>query len=164
MPAIEQHLDLSKIDFSKVIATPADIRQVMPHRHEMELISGMVYEDTTQHIVVGYKDVREDEFWVRGHFPGNAVMPGVLMCECAAQLTGYYSLRNKINEGVLMGLGGIENTRFRRLVKPGERLLLVGKGSRVRPRMTVFNVQGYVGTELAFHTDVIGVVLSKVNE
>jgi 3-hydroxyacyl-[acyl-carrier-protein] dehydratase len=61
-------------------------------------------------------------------------------------------------------LGGIENTRFRRAVRPGERLVLVGKGNRVRARMTNFNIQGYVGDELAFHTDVIGVVLSRLGE
>ena len=87
-----------------------------------------------------------------------------LLCEAAAQITAYYTLTLKLNENVLMGLGGIENTRFRRAVLPGERLILVGKGIRVRSRMTLFNVQGYVGKELAFHTDVIGVVLGKLED
>jgi 3-hydroxyacyl-[acyl-carrier-protein] dehydratase len=91
-------------------------------------------------------------------------MPGVLMCEAAAQLSAFYTLSQGISSGVLMGLGGIENTRFRRAVRPGERLVLVGKGSRVRPRMTQFNIQGYVDGELAFHTDVIGVGLGRLEE
>jgi 3-hydroxyacyl-[acyl-carrier-protein] dehydratase len=61
----------------------------------------------------------------------------------------------------IMGLGGIDNTRFRRAVRPGERLVLVGKGIRVRPRMTVIGVQGFVGSELAFHTEVIGLPIAK---
>ncbi|MGL6072550.1 MAG: 3-hydroxyacyl-ACP dehydratase FabZ family protein [Fimbriiglobus sp.] len=164
MPAIEPHIDLSRVDFHRVLADQAEIRTILPHRYEMELITAMVYEDTKEHLVVGYKDVRDDEFWVRGHFPGNAILPGVLMCECAAQLTGYYSLRNKINEGVLMGLSGIEKTRFRRAVRPGERLILVGKGTRVRARMTVFDVQGFVNDDLAFQTEVHGMVLGKIGE
>jgi 3-hydroxyacyl-[acyl-carrier-protein] dehydratase len=86
------------------------------------------------------------------------------MVEAAAQLSAYYTLTQKVCEGLLLGLGGVENTRFRRSVHPGERLVLVGKGLRVRPRMTLFNVQGYVGGELAFHTDVMGVGIARLED
>jgi len=86
------------------------------------------------------------------------------MCEAAAQLTGFYSHRQKINEGVLIGLGGIENTRFRRPVSPGERLWLIAKGLRLRPKLTLFNVQGYVDQELTFETEVMGVILGRTGD
>ncbi len=161
MPAPDPHVDLAEVDFAHPVADRAAFRAVMPHRYEMEMVTAVVLVDKDRHLVVGYKDVRADEFWVRGHFPGSPILPGVLMCEAAAQLTGFYTLYTKINDGVVLGLGGIENTRFRRAVVPGERLVLVGKGLRVRPRMTLFNVQGFVDGDLAFHTDVIGVVLGK---
>ena len=164
MPVLDPHCDLSQIDFHRVVADAQQIRALMPHRFEMEMVTAVVHMDPSKHLVVGYKDIRLDEFWVRGHFPGNPILPGVLMCEAAAQITAYYTLTLKLNANVLMGLGGIENTRFRRAVLPGERLVLVGKGIRVRPRMTLFNVQGYVGKELAFHTDVIGVVIGKLED
>ena len=54
----------------------------------MEQLDGHRPPRPEQHLVVGYKDVRADEFWVRGHMPGNPLLPGVLMCEAAAQLCG----------------------------------------------------------------------------
>ncbi|WP_088252711.1 3-hydroxyacyl-ACP dehydratase FabZ family protein [Fimbriiglobus ruber] len=164
MPLPEPHYDLDRIDYTRVIADRDAIRGYLPHRYELEMLTAVVYVDPERQIVVGYKDVTPDEFWVRGHFPERPLLPGVLMCEAAAQLAAFYAAWQKINDGKLMGLGGIENTRFRRSVVPGERLTLVGKGSRVRPRLTMFNVQGYVGTDLAFHTDVMGVVLERAEE
>jgi 3-hydroxyacyl-[acyl-carrier-protein] dehydratase len=165
MPLPDPHVDLSKINLTRVVADIDAIRNTLPHRFEMELLTAIVHVDRERHLVVGYKDVRPDEFWVRGHFPGHPVMPGVLLCEAAAQLTAYYTRSEGIalKDGV-MGLGGVEETRFRRAVRPGERVILVGQGVRVRPRYTHFNVQGYVGAELAFHTDVIGVSLGRLEE
>ncbi|HVK15853.1 MAG TPA: 3-hydroxyacyl-ACP dehydratase FabZ family protein [Fimbriiglobus sp.] len=164
MPLPDPHLDLSALDLGRAVADADAIRKYLPHRHEVEMLTAIVHIDPARHLIVGYKDVRPDEFWVRGHFPGNPIMPGVLLCEAAAQLSAYYTLATGVVSGVVFGLGGIENTRFRRAVRPEERLVLVGKGNRVRPRMTNFNIQGFVGDELAFHTDVIGVVLGRLEE
>ena len=82
----ELHFDLAKIDFSNVVADLDAIRKVNPQRFEMEQLDAIVMVDFAQKLIVGYKDVRFDEFWVRGHMPGYPLMPGVLMCEAAAQL------------------------------------------------------------------------------
>jgi 3-hydroxyacyl-[acyl-carrier-protein] dehydratase len=63
-----------------------------------------------------------------------------------------------------MGLGGLEAATFRRIVRPGERLLLMAKGVKMNRRMTVFNVQGYVNGELACHMDVKGVSLGRLED
>src|SRR5438309_12121878 len=86
----ELHFDLARVNFDHVLADRDAIRKVNPQRFEMEQLDGIVYIDAAQHLIVGYKDVRHDEFWVPGHMPAYSLLPGVLMCEAAAQLCGYY--------------------------------------------------------------------------
>jgi 3-hydroxyacyl-[acyl-carrier-protein] dehydratase len=156
-------LDPSTIDCSHVIADGPAIEKVNPHRYEMNHLSAVVLMNTTDHIIAGYKDVGRDEFWVRGHFPEAPILPGVIQCEAAAQLLCYYATVNKVMTGFILGLGGLENARFRRPVRPGDRLVIVGKGIRVHRRQTIFTAQGFVGNSLAFHCDVIGVPITSLD-
>jgi 3-hydroxyacyl-[acyl-carrier-protein] dehydratase len=155
------HFDPARLDLGRVVADQAAIRQVNPQRFEMEQLTAIVHIDRGQHLVAGYKDVGADEFWVRGHMPGYPLLPGVLMCEAAAQLCSYYTFTEGLLEGDFIGFGGLENVRFRSPVRPGDRLVLIGKGVRVNRRQTIFSVQGFVGATMVFHADVIGVPLRK---
>ncbi len=150
-------LDPTQLDFSKPLATREDLRKTNPQRFEMEQIDAVVLLDREKHVIAGYKDVRDDEFWVRGHMPGFPLMPGVLMCEAAAQMVSYYVAVAGIKASDFIAFGGMENVRFRGTVRPGDRLVLVGRGTKVNRRQTIFNVQGYVGAALVFHGDIIGV-------
>src|SRR5919202_5743403 len=127
----ELHFDPSRLDLDQVLANREAIRQVNPQRFEMEQLTAIVHVDPEQHLIIGYKDVRPDEFWVRGHMPGYPLMPGVLMCEASAQLCSYYIVNRGLLQGDFIGFGGMENVRFRGQVKPGDRLVLVGKGTRM---------------------------------
>ena len=127
MIATAPELDLATIDFSNVLAGIDEIRALNPHRYEFEMLTAVVHIDPSRHVIVGYKDITDTEFWVRGHMPGFPLMPGVLMCEAAAQLCSYYYSSQKIGDpGVLLGLGGLDETRFLRQVRPGDRLVMVG--------------------------------------
>src|SRR5437867_13365439 len=141
----ELHLDPASIDWNKVIVDEEGIRKVNPQRFEMEQLTAIVLIDTEKHMIAGYKDVGADEFWVRGHLPGYPLYPGVLMCEAAAQLCCFYTVTQKVvDEGVLIGLGGIDEARFHRPVRPGERLVLVGRGLKLHRRLNRFHVTGQV--------------------
>ena len=74
-----------------------------------------------------------DEFWVRGHMPGFPLLPGVLMCEAAAQLGAYYLCAYRPFDGDFLGFGGMDNVRFRGKVSPGDRLVLIAKGCASNP-------------------------------
>lgn len=155
------HADLASVDFSRVLADKEAIRALLPQRFEMEQLDAIVHADPTHHIVVGYKDVRPDEFWVRGHLPGYPLFPGVLMCEAAAQLCSYYVVTQHLLNADFIGFGGMENVRFRRPVHPGCRIVLVGKGTKFLSRQAVFNVQGVVNGTMVFDGDIIGMPLSR---
>ena len=164
MPA-DAPFDPSNYDFARPLIGIEQIRAVNPHRFEMELLTGIVALDPARHVVVGFKDLTAADFWVRGHMPGFPLLPGVLMCEAAAQLTGFYVVYQKITDpGVLVALGGIEEARFHRPVRPGDRLVMVGTGLRAHRRMTKFKVVGYVGTDKAFEAVLIGVPIGQLGE
>jgi 3-hydroxyacyl-[acyl-carrier-protein] dehydratase len=157
----ELHYNPAALDLSRVVADRDAIRKVNPQRFAMEQLTAIVHIDRQAHLVAGYKDVRPDEFWVEGHMPGYPLLPGVLMCEAAAQLCAYYTKTAGLLQGDFIGFGGMENVRFRAPVRPGDRLVLVGKGIKLHHRQTVFNVQGFVGGTMVFHADIIGVPLTR---
>lgn len=157
----ELHMDPSQLDLSRVLAGRKEIERVNPQRFEMEQLTGIVHMETEQNLFAGYKEVTADEFWVRGHMPAYPLMPGVLMCEAAAQLCSYYIMVNGLMQGDFLGFGGMENVRFRGPVRPGDRLVLIGKGIKMHRRQCIFNVQGFVGSTMVFHADIIGVPLVR---
>src|SRR5437762_6317218 len=128
------HLDPATLDFGRPVADQEAIRKVNPQRFEMEQLTAIVHIDHSQALIVGYKDVRPDEFWVRGHMPGYPLLPGVLMCEAAAQLCSYYTVTQGLLHADFVGFGGLENVRFRSPVHPGDRLILIAKATRLHRR------------------------------
>jgi 3-hydroxyacyl-[acyl-carrier-protein] dehydratase len=157
-------IDPATIDTSRILADQEAIRRCNPQRFEMEQLTAIVTLDEEKHLIIGYKDVGHDEFWVRGHMPDYALMPGVLICEAAAQLSSYYCGVIKLNQGNFIGFGGLEDVRFRGQVRPGDRLVLVSKAARVHRRQTVFETQGFVENNMVYHGRIIGVPLSSRTE
>jgi|SRR5579859_7786733 len=152
----ELNLDPATLDMSRVLADIEAIRKVNPQRFEMEQLTAIIYVDTDRHVIAGFKDVTENEFWVRGHMPGYPLMPGVVMCEAAAQLCSYYITSHHIMAGDFIAFGGLENVKFRGQVRVGDRLLLVAKVIKIHRRQTTCNVQGFVNGAMVFQADVIG--------
>lgn len=154
-------IDPSAFSAMNLIADKECIRKANPQRYEMEHLDGILLLDSNKQLIVGYKDVKEDEFWVRGHMPGYPLLPGVLMCESAAQLSSYYCAATNQTNGDFVGFGGMEEVRFRQPVRIGQRLYLVGKALKLTRRQVVFNVQGFVDSTLVFHGNIIGIALMK---
>src|SRR5262249_26194017 len=157
----EALFDVTTVDLSRVLADREAIRAFNLQRFELEHLDAIALIDPARQLIVGYKDVRGDEFWVRGHFPNMPLLPGVLMCEAAAQLCSYYAIAQRIMApGTMLGFGGLEEVRFRGPVRPGDRLVLAGKALKLNRRQSRFNVQGFVGRQMVFHADVIGIALA----
>ncbi len=157
-------VDPASIDTSKVLIDREEIRRCNPQRYEMEQLTAIVRIDLENNVVIGYKDVEANEFWVRGHMPDYPLMPGVLMCEAAAQLSSYFCAQVKLHKSGFIAFGGMEDVRFRGQVRPGDRLVLVAKAIRLHRRHTVFECQGFVGGNMVFHGRIIGVPLAGQEE
>ncbi|MGQ3686049.1 MAG: 3-hydroxyacyl-ACP dehydratase FabZ family protein [Candidatus Loosdrechtia sp.] len=151
-------IDVSTLDFNNPIKDINAIRTVIPHRYEMEQLCGILMFDIDQRIIVGYKDVTDKEFWVRGHIPGRPLMPGVMMLEAAAQLCTYY-YKQTTKDDRFLGFGGIDDVKFRGKVVPGDKLILIAKNKELRSRRAVFDTQGVVNGKLVFEGIIIGMVV-----
>jgi 3-hydroxyacyl-[acyl-carrier-protein] dehydratase len=160
----ELTIDIHTLDLTKVIADKEAIRKVNPQRYEMEQLDAIVYIDPVLHILAGYKDVRADEFWCRGHIPGFPLFPGVLLCEAAAQLCSFYLHRLGLMKDSFIGFGGMEDVRFRGAVRPGDRLVLVGKAAKMNRRQSTCDVQGFVDGKMVFHGLIIAVPVPRPGE
>jgi 3-hydroxyacyl-[acyl-carrier-protein] dehydratase len=79
-------VNFSEFDPNKVLFSRAAIEKVNPHRFELSLLDGILFEDTEGGRYVSFTDTKPTDFWTRGHFPNRPLMPGVLICEVAAQL------------------------------------------------------------------------------
>ena len=106
-------------------------------------------------VMAGYRDVKADEFWVRCHIPGRPIFPGVLMIETAAQMVSYYVMSLNPDKG-FMGFGGVDDVKFRGVVEPGHRLIMVGKLIEYRPRRCIGATQGYVDGKLVYEGTITG--------
>ncbi len=108
-----------------------EIEAILPHR-EPFLLLDEVLELEPGARVVARKRVRDDEWYLAGHFPGRPVMPGVLIVEAMAQAGALAVLSEEQNQGRLALFAGIDDVRFKRIVGPGDELELRCELERVR--------------------------------
>ena len=148
--------DLSQIDLrGKPVFDKEAIGKVNPQRFEMQHLDGILWYDKKKFLILGYKDVTEKEFWVRGHIPGRPLMPGVIMVEAAAQLSSFF-VRQIYGVDAFIGFAGIDSAKFRSVVRPGQRLYLLGHLTKYRRRKYTTSVQGVVDGTMVFETVVSG--------
>jgi 3-hydroxyacyl-[acyl-carrier-protein] dehydratase len=158
MPAAPQ-FDLATLDFTRPVATKAQIYALLKQAGRFALLDGIVRHDTAEGTSIGFKDIRADDWWAPDHIPGRPLFPGVLMIEAAAHVASWDYLKRDLEPRAFIGFGGLNETRFRGMVEPGQRLIFVAKANRVRSKMFVYGVQGFVESGLVFETEVIGVAL-----
>lgn len=137
MPTKPPILDPASLDFDNPIADLEAIRKINPQRFEMEQLTAIVKDDPEAGIIAGYKDTSPEDFWVRGHMPDVPLMPGVMMCEAAAQACSYHVTANRLMEAEMIGFGGLDEVRFRGPVEPGDRLVIVAQRLQLKPKFMV---------------------------
>jgi 3-hydroxyacyl-[acyl-carrier-protein] dehydratase len=126
----------------------AQIEAILPHREPFLLIDEVLELEPGKR-VVARKVVREDEWYLRGHFPGRPVMPGVLIVEAMAQTGAVAVLSQEENRGKIAYFAGIDDCRFKRIVGPGDELQLTCDLERVRGPIGRGKAEARVGGQLA---------------
>lgn len=147
--------DIDGLDLTRTIYDQEAIREANPQRGHMEHLNGILYADAALGRIVGFKDVRPDEFWVEGHIPGRPLLPGVIMVEAGAQLASFYT-RKFVGWKGFIGFGGVEAVKFRMPVAPGCRMILLGQKLWERHRRICSLIQGLVDGVRAFEAEITG--------
>lgn len=150
--------DLSAIDLSQILVDKAGIARVIPHRTEMALLDAIVWHDAELSRGVAVKVVRDDEFWVSGHFPGRPLMPGVLQVEAGAQLA-VFLYNTRCGKTLTAAFTRIENCSFRNMVVPGDRLYLLCQEIKWTRRGFVCRVQGVANQKITFDAEIHGLAV-----
>ena len=148
--------DLSQIDLTaKPVFDREAVNKVNPQRFELQQLDGVLWYDKEKFLVLGYKDVTENEFWIRGHIPDRPLMPGVIMVESAAQLLSFFVRQVYAVQGFI-GFASIDSAKFRSVVEPGQRLYLLGHITTFKSRKYSAYIQGVVNGAMVFETTVSG--------
>lgn len=129
------------------------IKQIIPHREPFLLVDRITELD--MHRVVGWKTVRPDEYYLPGHFPGNPIMPGVLMLEALAQAMGVMVLVRPEHRGKFGYFASINNVRFRELVRPGDELKLEVVHVKEKTRFYIAQAKASVGDQLVCEAELM---------
>jgi len=136
-----------------------DIQKYLPHRYPFLLIDRVLsMEMEPEKRLIGVKNISVNEFYFQGHFPGNPIMPGVLMIEAMAQAAGMLAhLAAEVDgeKGELYVLVKVDNARFTRVVVPGDQLILDVIQKRIMRRMGRYECKAFVGDKQVASCDLL---------
>lgn len=134
-----------------------EIRQFLPQRYPFLMVD-RVTEVQAGKSINGFKNVTANEEFFNGHFPGNPVMPGVLILEAMAQLSGIlglYTTGKRPADGFIYLFAGVDKVRFKRQVVPGDRLELQSEFTGSKLNIYKFTCRAMVDGELVASADIL---------
>lgn len=126
-----------------------EIKKILPHRDNMLLLDEVIQEDEYAH---GIFNIRDDAWFLQGHFPGAPVVPGVILCEILAQSTCVL-LADKMTEGKMPMYTGLNNVKFRSPVRPGDKFETKCRITRSKGPFFFGEGEGYVDGRLCIKAE-----------
>ncbi|MDI3509093.1 MAG: 3-hydroxyacyl-[acyl-carrier-protein] dehydratase [Clostridiales bacterium] len=137
-----------------------EIQNILPHRYPFLLVDRILEVEEGKR-AVGIKNVTVNEPFFQGHFPGNPIMPGVLILEAMAQVGAVAVLNLEQNKNKLAMFAGIDKARFKRPVVPGDQLRMEVELVKVKGSIGKGKGSAYVGDELAAEAELMFVLTDK---
>jgi len=143
------------------VFSTVEIERLLPHRHPFLLVDKII--DISDKSIVGVKNVTYDEYFFKGHFPGDPVMPGVLIIEALAQTGGVLALNDKSDpENYSTYFLKIDNAKFKDKVLPGDTLILrCEMTSPIRRGVCIMKGEAFVGKKLVAETDLMAQIVKN---
>jgi beta-hydroxyacyl-ACP dehydratase FabZ len=130
------------------------IQRILPHRYPMLLVDRVVEITPDETRAVGIKNVTFNDVYMQGHYPGQPIMPGVLIVEAMAQLGGILLSQKLEHTGKLAVLLSMNKVKMRNPVVPGDQLLLEATAVRVKSRTGHVRCKAFVHDKLAAEADI----------
>lgn len=152
-------MDLEQFERSPLLYDRDQIYARLPQQHEFTVLDGVVHLEHHTGEAIAYMDIRDDQWWCKGHIPGRPILPGILMLEAAAQLAAFMERYACQDFEGFIAYGGIDDCKFRQTVLPPARLWLLCRRFEARSRRIICCVQGVVDGALAFEAKVTGLVI-----
>jgi len=143
----------SKLAVGDAVMDVKRIMRVMPHRYPMLLVDRVIEMDGDRK-ALGVKNVTMNEPFFSGHYPGMPVMPGVLIVEAMAQLSGLLLSRKLEHSGKIPLLLSLDKVKLRKPVVPGDQLILESENIRVKARTGHVRCRAYVGDQIAAEAEI----------
>lgn len=131
-----------------------DIQKILPHRYPFLMLDKVIELEEGKR-AVGIKNVTMNEQFFQGHFPGNPVMPGVLIIEALAQTGAVAILSLEQYKNKTVYFGGIKNAKFKQKVTPGDTLKLVTEIVKMKGKFGIGTGIAYVNDEIAAEAELI---------
>lgn len=132
-----------------------DIRELLPHSYPFLLVDRVTSYELNKRIT-GFKNVSINEPFFQGHFPARPIMPGVLIIEAMAQLSGVLALKSvPKQEDNIFFLAGVDNARFKKIVSPGDKLILNAEVIKAKKNIWKLQCSAFVDEKLACSADII---------
>jgi len=131
-----------------------DIENIIPHREPFLLIDKVIDTEPAKRIKA-IKYVRREEYYFKGHFPSDPIMPGVLIVEAIAQAGAVSLLMLPENKGKLVLFAGIDKARFKKIVRPGDELVIEVEMENFRRNIGKAKGRAMVGGDIACTVDIM---------
>lgn len=159
--------DVSALDERQIVLPLKydQIKHYLPHRYPFMLID-RVTACSPNHWITGYKNITINEELFNGHFPDNPIMPGVLMIEAMAQLSGilgFISEGQTAEDGYLYLFAGVDKVRFKKMVSTGDTLVVRSKAIMNKRDVYKFGCTAHVDGQLACSAEIM-IARQKVSE